>query len=79
MSKNYVGVLALYEPNGDIRPLEIILKDGYRYPIDTVKQVCSAASLKSGGIGTRFTCVIRGQLRYLYLEEKQQRWFVERL
>ena len=34
-----------------------------------------AASLKAGGAGIRYTCMILGKERFLFLEEN--RWFVD--
>jgi hypothetical protein len=49
-----------------------------KFCIDNVKDVRNAANLKdgaSGGAGLRFTCMIQGLERYLWLMEG--RWFVE--
>lgn len=45
------------------------------YEIDRVLDIRQAAALKVGGCGLRYTCRIRGQQTYLFLDE--DRWFVE--
>ena len=74
-TKQYVHVFADFTPSGEIWPREILWKDGRRYIIDRVLEVRRAASLKQGGSGWRYTCIICGQPRYLFLEEGR-RWFV---
>ena len=67
--KNYVRVLALYNEEGDIRPVKMELD------VDRVLDIRPAASLRSGGAGLRYTCSIAGVLTYLFLEETK--WFFE--
>ena len=57
--KKYVEVTAKFDVDGTDRILDIR----------------RAASLKAGGAGIRYTCRIRGRVKYLWLEES--RWFVE--
>ena len=74
--KVYVKVEAIFFPNGQIEPKAFWWESGKRYEIDQVIDVCRAASLKAGGIGVRYTCMIRGYQTFLFLEES--RWFMER-
>jgi len=74
--KAYVDVIAEFTPDGGLKPLSIIWEDGRRYEIDKVTDKRRAASLKAGGAGLRFTCMIQGQQTYLFYEENY-RWFVE--
>ena len=74
--KTYVAVVARFEADGALRPLEIIWEDGRVYSVDRVLDVRQAASLKAGGHGIRYTCRIAGRETYLFLEKN--RWFVER-
>ena len=60
--KKYVEVTAKFDVDGTVVPLEIL-------------DIRRAASLKAGGAGIRYTCRIRGRVKYLWLEES--RWFVE--
>ena len=75
MSKIYVNVTAQFDEDGVMRPLWITWSDGRKFKRDKVKGCCRAASLKAGGVGVRYTCIIEGQERYLFLEENK--WFVE--
>lgn len=73
--KIYVSVEIRIDVDGRVIPLAIIWEDGHRFEIDKILDVRYAASRKAGGIGTRYTCQICGQQRYLYFENPQ--WFVE--
>ena len=75
--KVYVDVIARFRPDGRIIPLSLTWEDGLQYAIDRVLDVRPAASLKAGGSGLRYTCIIMGRQRYLWLEG--DRWFVEAL
>ena len=75
MKKQYVSVTAKFDPDGNIVPLRIHWDDGRYFDIDRVTDVRFAASLKAGGAGIRYTCRIRSNERYLFLEEN--RWFIE--
>ena len=73
--KVYVEVTAKFDTEGNITPLSVTWEDGTVYEIDRILDKCRAASLKAGGIGMRYTCLISGRQSYLYYEEP--RWFVE--
>lgn len=75
MPRINVEVIAKFDTVGGIRPLEIIWEDGRHFEIDSIIDVRRAASLKAGGLGTRYTVRILNKSRYLYLEEGV--WFVE--
>ncbi|MBR6478402.1 MAG: hypothetical protein IKS85_08130 [Lachnospiraceae bacterium] len=74
--KVYVDVKAMFSKDGQLTPTSIIWKDGTEYEIQRVKDVCRAASLRAGGAGLRYTCIISGRESHLYYEENNQ-WFVE--
>ena len=74
--KVYVEVTAKFDTEGNITPLSVTWEDGTVYEIDRILDKRRAASLKAGGIGMRYTCLISGRQSYLYYEEP--RWFVER-
>lgn len=74
--KMYVGVKAIFYPDGGFEPISLLGEDGGEYSIDKVIDIRRAASLKAGGTGIRYTCRISGQNVYLFLEE--DRWFMER-
>lgn len=73
--KTYVEVTARFDEDGKIIPIKILWQDGRIYRVDKVLNICKAASLKAGGAGIRYTCLIGNKQRYLFLEES--RWFVE--
>jgi hypothetical protein len=72
--KNYVRVLALYNEEGDIRPVKMEWEEQW-LDVDRVLDIRPAASLRSGGAGLRYTCSIVGVPTYLFLEETK--WFFE--
>ena len=75
-SKVYVDVTAEFSKEGKLTPKTIRWKDGRIYEIQRVKDVRRAASLKAGGAGIRYTCVIDGKDSHLYYEDNNM-WFVE--
>ena len=42
-----------------------------------IKDTRRAASLKAGGVGIRYTCVVNGRDSHLYYEDNNM-WFMER-
>ena len=75
MSKIYVKVNADFALDGKIIPKSIVWEDGRTFTIDDVTDIRRAASLKAGGQGTRYTCMIEVKERYLFYEDPL--WFVE--
>lgn len=73
--KIYVDVTAEFTSEGLILPKEIKWKDGIKFEIDKVTDIRPCASLKAGGAGIRYTCLIKGRPAYIFMEEN--RWFVE--
>lgn len=83
--KVYVEVVAVFNPDGELRPLSLTWEDGKRYNIDRILEVRPAAARKAGGQGDRYTVCIRGQEKYIFFERSASirgnnlgRWFVER-
>ena len=74
--KKYVQVVATFTEDGKLLPLWVIWEDGRKFEVDRVKQCVRAASRKAGGVGWRYTCVIRGKEAVLYYEDNFK-WFVE--
>lgn len=74
--KIYVDLDATFTKDGRLLPKSFIWTDGHRYEIQRIKHVCRAASLKAGGVGMRYTCVIDGKESHLYYEDNNM-WFVE--
>jgi hypothetical protein len=75
-NKIYVKVTAIFYTDGRLIPISFVWEDGHRYEIDQIKSIIQAASLKAGGTGMRYTCMVRGHETYLFFEE--DRWFMER-
>lgn len=75
IEKVYIDVVAKFDSLGKITPLSITWTNQHQYQIDKILDIRKAASLKAGGIGTRYTCVILGKPRFLYYENPK--WFVE--
>ena len=57
-SKVYVNVMAEFTKDGRLLPRSFIWKDGQIYEIQRVTDVRRAASLKAGGVGIRYTCIV---------------------
>jgi hypothetical protein len=77
--KIFIDAIVLYKIDGKLIPIKVFWKDDRTYKIDKVLDIKKRASLKAGGYGLRYSCMINGQLRYLWLEtfENGTRWFVE--
>lgn len=77
--KVYVEVHARYDPDGVFTPESVVWTDGRQFEIQKVLDVRQAASQKAGGTGIRYTCLINGKEKFLFLEEikDKQRWFME--
>jgi hypothetical protein len=75
-SKVYVDVTALFSKEGRLIPINLIWENGHVYEIQSIKDIRRAASLKAGGVGTRYTCMIDGKQSYLFYEDNNM-WFVE--
>lgn len=76
-NKVYVDVTAEFSKDGDLVPKSFRWEDGQVYEIERIKDVRRAASLKAGGVGMRYTCVIGGQEKHLFYEDNNM-WFMER-
>lgn len=74
--KAYVEVVAKFSKDGILMPLSMRWEDGITYEINKVTDIRRATSLKAGGVGTRYSCIIDGYPRFLYYEDNNM-WFVE--
>ena len=59
--KIYVNVMAEFTNDGRLLPRSFIWKYGHVYEIQKVTDVRRAASLKAGGAGIRYTCIVDGK------------------
>ena len=77
--KDYVTVVARHELGGRIRPVAYQLPGGSPVKIDCVTDERQAASLKSGGQGTRYTCKVTVDevQSDVYLFHDEELWFME--
>ena len=75
-NKIYVDVNATFSKDGRLIPKSFIWMDGHVYEIQRVKNVCRAASLKVGGVGMRYTCIVDERESHLYYEDNNM-WFLE--
>lgn len=73
--KTFVKVRADHCPDGSTMPLMFRTEDGPTIRIDKVVDIRTAASLRAGGQGVRYTCRIQGQELYLFNDGEY--WFVE--
>ena len=76
-NKVYVDVTAEFSKDGILTPKSFRWTDGHVYEIQRVKDMRRAASLKAGGVGMRYTCVVNGIESYLFYEDNNM-WFVEK-
>ena len=67
--KIYVDVNATFTKDGMLLPKSFVWEDGVEYEISKVKDIRRAASLKAGGAGMRYTCVVDGKEVYLFYED----------
>lgn len=72
-----VEVTAKFMREGGVRPLSLLWYDGRRFEVDKVKSVERVPARVGAVLPIRFTCIILGQERWLYLEPEKMRWFVE--
>jgi hypothetical protein len=73
--KVFVKVNVDFDTQGQMQPLAVTWEDGRVFPVDRVTDTRKAVSLKAGGTGMRYTCIIKNKQVYLFYEEP--RWFME--
>ena len=74
--RHSIDVVAKRFSNGTELPQQIIWKDGRVFPVEKIDVAQESARLKTGGIGTRFSCWFKGQQRNICYQT-QGKWFVE--
>lgn len=72
-----VEVTARFSKEGGVLPLSLVWEDGHRFTVDRVKAVEAAPARVGALLPVRYTCVIGGREKWLYLEPEKLRWFVE--
>jgi hypothetical protein len=73
--KVFVKVTLEVDSVGQVKPLAVTWEDGRVFEVDRVTDTRRAVSLKAGGTGMRYTCLIKNKPVYLFYEEP--RWFME--
>jgi len=82
VKKKYIKVVAEFNEQGKLTPLEIIWDDDRRYEITHVGEMQRAASTV-GGAGYKFEITVEGKRRSIWLEDIKfdkaigGRWFLE--
>lgn len=74
--KVYVNVNAEFTKDGRLLPKSFVWKDDHVYEIQRVTDIRRAASLRAGGAGLRYTCIVDGKESHLYYEDNNM-WFME--
>ena len=74
--RHSIHVVAQRFSNGKELPRQVIWTDGRVFPVDRIDAAQEAARLKTGGIGTRFSCWFKGRQRNICYQT-QGKWFVE--
>ena len=74
-TNKFIPVVAKFDVNGNITPLAIDW-NGHVVGIDKVLEARTAASLKHGGFGKRWTVRIRSTRCYIFCDGG--RWWLER-
>lgn len=75
--KVFVETIVKFDIEGNMMPLSITWENGHIYEIDKITDVRRAASLKAGGMGWRYACVIEKKETYLFYDLCDKKWFVD--
>lgn len=75
-NKVYVDVVAEFTKDGRIVPKSFTWSDGHVYEVQKITDLRRAASLRAGGVGMRYTCIVDGRESHLFYEENK--WFLEK-
>jgi hypothetical protein len=79
MGKQYVPVLLYVDALGKVVPKKMKAGyDGEWVKIDKVTDSRRMASLRAGGVGIRYSCIVSydDMTRTIYLFDEQGKWFV---
>lgn len=64
-----IDVITKMTASNGIIPLFVEWENGMKFEIDKVIEISRRASLKGGGSGLRYTCIIKGKTKYLFLDD----------
>ena len=73
--KVYVRVLAEFDEQGSLMPVNITWEDGRKYEIDRVLDVRRAVATKVGGTAVRYTVSINGRTTFIFYDDGK--WFAQ--
>ena len=71
-----INVIGRHFDSGIEFPQYVIWSDGRKFRIDQIDSAQEHAHFATGGVGTRFSCWLNGQQRFIGYEEPGE-WFVE--
>ena len=66
-----VEVNANFSREGGVKPLSLVWEDGRKFEIEMIKAVEHAPARVNALLPVRFTCIISGRERWLYLEPER--------
>lgn len=64
-NKVYVNVVVEFTKDGRMLPKSFTWCDGHVYEVQKITDIRRAASLKAGGVGMRYTCMVEGRESHL--------------
>ena len=95
MAKKYVSVLALYVPEGrhlarlrvspaliseyKVVPCRVLTEDDKTIYVDKVLDIRNEASIKAGGLGVRYTCLVTVEdvQKEIFVYRDDTDWYLE--
>ena len=77
-TKYYLRIQVIFSADGSLTPVCFEWHDG-RVDIDRVLSIAQKAPRHVGATGAcvEYRCMIYGQIRQLYFESEENRWFIE--
>ena len=75
--KKYIELICWHTLDGKVIPKKLLWEDYRVFEIDKILDIRKAASVKSGGMGIRYRCKIMGQVRDIFFDLGENRWFIE--
>lgn len=76
MQKLFVDIIVKMTKEGVVLPIKILWEDGRVFEIDKIVNIRRAVSIRSGGYGIRYLCIVKNRRIFLFLEDNK--WFLER-
>lgn len=76
--KQYVDVQCLSTADGKLIPLIVYFDSDHKFGVDKVLEMRRAASLKVGGCGIRYKVKILNKETYIFFDDGEFKWFIEK-